>query len=180
MCEQEGGPGRIALVHIDPQWVETRRLHLSMRRYECVPILRSPDDAGGATAQLSSVDAIVVGGLGDERDVRDVVAWARRANFDAPIIASVDSHAARTRLWELGIRQFLTEPWTSENLQAELRRRLRCCVDCALPLPLIHAANEPSATKWVCAACGSRYFGLLDETVHPDVRGNLRPARDSL
>ena len=75
-----------------------------------------------------------------------------------------------------GVKRFLDKPWRVDELITILKGRMRSCGECGLPLPLRRPLEGEVGGHWVCAFCGSRYLGLLDEDAPEQLISNARRA----
>lgn len=97
----------------------------------------------------------------------------RQARPDILLIGNSGSDR-RQEFAAVAVERYLQKPWSVPQLWELLADKLKRCVDCGLSLPLRFAGPGEARGKWACAACGSRYAGVIDSTASDDLLNNVR------
>ena len=105
----------------------------------------------------------------------DVVKSLRAARPGLTIVGNSGADR-RQEFARAGVKRFLDKPWRVDELITILKGRMRSCGECGLPLPLRRPLEGEVGGQWVCAFCGSRYLGLLDEDAPEQLISNARRA----
>jgi CheY-like chemotaxis protein len=101
----------------------------------------------------------------------DAIHRIRAVRTDAVLIGTSGS-IRRDEFSKLGVEHYLQKPWRAGDLINLLLGRLGNCVDCGLYLPLRSPRANEAAVSWICAGCGGRYRGVLDDSISAEHHGN--------
>lgn len=104
-------------------------------------------------------------------DVAPLITALRRIRPQACIVGNRGADR-EAEFAAAGVPLFLHKPWRPDDLFKLVPHKIGICVECGLPLPLVHPGSQGGGESWACAFCGSRYYALLDEDAPPEIRAH--------
>jgi CheY-like chemotaxis protein len=161
MPDQGLGVGRILIVDDDAAFRNTMQAQLELVGCTARSV-ETYDEALALIDRDRGIQVVVLDHPTVGSNVARVVQALREVRPDATIVGNSGSDR-RTEFALAGVQRYLQKPWRAMDLLSLIRQRIEECVGCGRPLPLRRAREGETPASWVCASCGARYRGVLDE-----------------